>query len=45
MFCPQCGKSCPDDSRFCEHCGSLIEAAPASGGPRGDHLSAAVSEI
>lgn len=29
MFCPQCGKKCPDDSRFCEHCGSPITPAPA----------------
>ena len=29
MFCPQCGKKCPDDARFCEHCGSLIDPAPA----------------
>lgn len=29
MFCPQCGKKCPDDSRFCEHCGSMIQPPPA----------------
>lgn len=45
MFCPQCGKKCPDDSRFCEHCGSLIEAGPSPVRPGSDPLSAAVSEI
>ncbi|HAL73726.1 MAG TPA: hypothetical protein DCM45_01380 [Clostridiales bacterium] len=28
MFCPNCGKSNPDDSKFCENCGSnLLETA------------------
>jgi hypothetical protein len=25
MFCPQCGKQLPDDSRFCSKCGRAIE--------------------
>lgn len=49
MFCPQCGKKCPDDSRFCENCGSPIEAAPfpQSGPvpPVRDPLAGVASEI
>lgn len=49
MFCPQCGKKCPDDSRFCENCGSPIEAVPPSQPepvfPARDPLAGAVSEI
>ena len=32
MFCPNCGKKNPDDSRFCESCGSNLndQAAPAA---------------
>lgn len=47
MFCPQCGNPCPDDSRFCENCGSpLAPVPPAPVIPREpDALSSAVSEI
>lgn len=50
MFCPQCGQKCPDDSRFCENCGSPIDPVPHNQGgysavPAGDPLAAAVSEI
>lgn len=24
MFCPNCGKANPDDSRFCESCGTIL---------------------
>lgn len=44
MFCPQCGKQCPDDSRFCEHCGSPIDLAPPVR-PDNVPLSASVSGI
>ncbi|MGI6325639.1 MAG: zinc ribbon domain-containing protein [Saccharofermentanales bacterium] len=30
MFCPNCGKSNPDDSRFCESCGTNMLEAPAA---------------
>jgi len=29
MDCPQCGKSSPDGSRFCLHCGTALTQAPA----------------
>jgi uncharacterized RDD family membrane protein YckC len=32
MFCPQCGTSNPDDTRFCTNCGASLAAA--DGGPR-----------
>lgn len=28
MFCTQCGKSTADGSKFCAHCGAILEAAP-----------------
>ena len=31
MFCPNCGKNVPDDSKFCDGCGfSFANAEPAS---------------
>ena len=33
MFCPYCGKEIPDDSTFCEICGSKIDAEPAADSP------------
>ena len=33
MFCPNCGKQLPDDSTFCEHCGTKIEAEQLQGAP------------
>ncbi len=30
MFCPKCGATIPDESRFCERCGATISANPAS---------------
>lgn len=30
MFCPNCGKQIPDDSKFCVGCGSPIAQAPES---------------
>ena len=28
MFCTQCGKPSPDNSRFCKHCGFRFNAEP-----------------
>ncbi|MDR1720159.1 MAG: zinc ribbon domain-containing protein [Dysgonamonadaceae bacterium] len=28
MFCENCGKEIPNDSRFCEYCGASLAAAP-----------------
>ncbi len=37
MFCPNCGNNNPDDSKFCENCGSKLEAqAPTMEEPAGD---------
>jgi len=34
MFCPNCGKSNPDDSKFCESCGTnMLEPAAAPPAP------------
>ena len=33
MFCPNCGKQLPDDSTFCEHCGTKIEAEQPKAAP------------
>lgn len=30
MFCPNCGKQIPDDSKFCVGCGSSVAQAPES---------------
>lgn len=30
MYCPNCGCSLPDDSRFCSACGQPVQASPAS---------------
>jgi len=37
MFCSQCGKNIPDDTKFCPECGANIAAdkAPAEGAPAG----------
>ncbi len=33
MFCPSCGKTNPDDARFCDGCGSDMTAAKVSPPP------------
>ncbi|MCR5295050.1 MAG: zinc ribbon domain-containing protein [Lachnospiraceae bacterium] len=30
MYCEKCGARIPDDSKFCEHCGSPVNPAPRS---------------
>ncbi|MDD2374759.1 MAG: zinc ribbon domain-containing protein [Eubacteriales bacterium] len=32
MICSQCGKNNPDDARFCDGCGSPLQAAPVNQG-------------
>ncbi len=44
MFCPECGRELPDDSVFCEFCGTnLSEDAPGAG-PSGSSPRAEISE-
>ena len=31
MNCPSCGKTIPDESKFCNHCGNPISASKALG--------------
>lgn len=33
MFCPNCGKNNPDDSRFCESCGTTMNGPGAAATP------------
>ena len=33
MFCSNCGKNLPDDSRFCDGCGAQLGVAPATTTP------------
>lgn len=33
MFCPSCGKQNPDDSKFCESCGSKLNGQTAQASP------------
>lgn len=33
MFCPNCGKNLPDNSAFCDGCGTRLAAAPAPQAP------------
>ena len=34
--CPNCGTACGDDTRFCNACGTALEAAPVSTAPADD---------
>jgi len=46
MFCPQCGKTIPEESRFCFKCGSSLEAAiKLSPESRSQSLSPAPDEV
>ena len=36
MFCPNCGKQIPDDSVFCEYCGSSIAQYSVDGAAQGN---------
>ena len=38
MFCPQCGASLKDGSRFCENCGARLSAAPAQQTTRNEYV-------
>ena len=33
MFCPKCGRQNDDTARYCQGCGSLLIAPPATAGP------------
>ncbi len=28
MFCPECGKECGEEDRFCKHCGAPLKEIP-----------------
>ena len=36
MFCKQCGKSIPDNSKFCQHCGADQEIGSPDSNQNGE---------